>query len=73
MDRDEGEDGGGTLKVVVLAGGSLVDVWADSGKDIIWVRCTTDDIVLGVAAFDVWGSVTEGVTVTVAGANVVLF
>ena len=29
MDRDEIEDGEGAIAVVVLAGGSRIDVWAD--------------------------------------------
>ena len=29
MDRDEVEVGEGAIAVVILAGGSLVDVWAD--------------------------------------------
>lgn len=51
-----------------MAGGSLVDVWAGGAIDIVWLGCTTADIVLGVAAFDAW----ESVTVTFAGANVVV-
>ena len=73
MDRDEIEDGGGTIGVVVLAGGSLVDVWADGTIENVLEGCTIGGvIVLDVVAFGAWLGVAEGVAVTVTGANVVV-
>lgn len=72
MNRAEAEDGGGAIGVIVLAGGSLVDVWADGAIDIVWLGCTISVIVLDGTAFDVWWCVVKEVTVTAAGANVVV-
>ena len=75
MDKDEVEDGEGAVAVVVLAGGSLVDVWADGAiAEIVLEGCTIGGvIVLDVVAFGAWWVIAVGVAVlTATGANVVV-
>ena len=69
MDMDEIKDVGGTIGVVVLAGGSLFGVWADGAIDIVWGVSTIGVIVLDVAALDVWWGVVIGFAATLADAN----